>query len=52
MSTSVEDSVQDILRTLDNTGRGFTVPDWVEFLERMVSECRERLDAAREDLRR
>lgn len=49
---SVEDIASAVLRRLDREGRELPVPQWVELLERMTSEVRERLDAAREDARR
>ena len=52
MSTSVEVSAQNVARVLDAEGKPLSFQQWIELLEAVMSECRVRLVAAREDLRR
>jgi len=42
----------EVLAELDRSGRSLPISDWAEALELIQSGVRERLDAARDDLRR
>ena len=49
---SAEKVSNKILADLDRSGRALTVADWAEALKLIQDGVRERLDAARDDLRR
>lgn len=46
------DVADNVLAVLDAQGKAIPLAAWIETLERLVSECRVRLVAAREDERR
>lgn len=48
----VDDKVDLAFESIDADGRDLTLAEWVEMLERVIAGCRERIDAAREDMSR
>jgi hypothetical protein len=49
---SAQKIANEVLAELDRFGRSLPISDWAEALELIRSGVRERLDAARDDLRR